>query len=363
MTETAIFRHRIVGSAYAGGALVLVLAVMTLLAGCKSKDADSGSGQTATATQPAAQPALAEVRLGYFGNLTHAQAVLGVASGEFADAIKPATLKTKVFNAGPSFIEALLANQIDIGYVGPGPTLNAFVKTHGEGIRVLSGAAANGVLIVAAKDSGINTLEDLKGKRVATPQPGNTQDIAAKYFLTHNLHQEDTHNVLSFDNSQQAGLMERGEIDASWAPEPWGSRLVAEAGAHVVAEEKDIWPNKEFVLTLVVTSPEFLKAHPEVVRQILGVHHAWTVRLKNDPEKFVPQLEDGLFAVNQKRLPKGVLQSSIKTVKFLDDPLPDTLKTMAEWAYELKLSPHPPKLDGLVDTSVIDSVKSADGVH
>ena len=209
------------------GILALLFSgVVIALGGCKSKDADSRTTATTqpTDTQPAKSAALAEVRLGYFGNLTHAQAVLGVQSGEFGDAIKPAVLKTKVFNAGPSFIEALLADQIDIGYVGPGPALNGFVKTHGEKVCVLAGAAANGVLIVAGKDSGINTLADLKGKRLATPQPGNTQDIAAKYFLTHTLHQENANNVLSFENSQQAGLMQRGEIDASWAPEPWGSR-------------------------------------------------------------------------------------------------------------------------------------------
>ena len=127
----------------------------------------------------------------------------------------------------------------------------------------------------------------------------------------------------------------------------------------MVAEEKDLWPNKQFVLTLVVTTPEFLKAHPDVVRQILVVHHAWTVRLQNEPEKYIAELEDGLFAVNHKRLPKGVLQTSIKTVKFLDDPLPDSLNTMAEWAYELKLSPHPPRLDGLVDTKIMDEVRGS----
>ena len=168
-------------------AVVSVLCALLILplAGCGQKEASH--------TAPA------EVRIGYFGNLTHAQAVLGVSSGEFADAVKPAALHSKVFNAGPSLIEALLAGEIDIGYVGPGPALNGHLKSRGQGVRVLAGAAANGVVIVASKDSGISTLQDLVGKRIATPQHGNTQDIAARHYLTSVLHQADSHNVLPIE--------------------------------------------------------------------------------------------------------------------------------------------------------------------
>ena len=253
-----------------------------------------------------------------------------------------------------------MAGEIDIGYVGPGPALNGYLKTNGTGLRVLGGAAANGVLIVARKDSGITRFEDLTGKIIATPQQGNTQDIAAKYYLMHALHQADTNNIRPIENAQQVGLMQRGEIDAAWVPEPWGSRLIAEAGAHLVGEEKDLWPRKEFVLTLVITTPKFLKNHPDVVRRVLEVHHRWTVRLQHDPEKYVPQLEDALFAVNGKKLPPGVLKSSIKSVEFTDDALADTIRTMADWAYELGFARTKADLNGLIDTSIIESVKAHD---
>jgi NitT/TauT family transport system substrate-binding protein len=303
---------------------------------------------------------LKEVRIGYFGNLTHAQAVLGVFSGEFGKAIEPAVLKTKVFNAGPSLIEALMAGEIDIGYVGPGPALNAHVKGKGQRIRVLAGAAANGVLIVARKDSGIRRVEDLAGKHVATPQTGNTQDIAARYYLSHVLHQADLNDVRPIQNTDQAQLMAKGEIDASWAPEPWGSRLIAEAGAYPVGEEKDIgalWPEKQFILTLVVTTPEFLKNHADVVRRVLEVHHGWTVRLQREPEKYVGQLEDALYALSNKSLPAGVIASSIRRVRFVDDPLADSIRTMGDWAYELDFSPRPADLTGLIDTNIIDGIR------
>src|SRR5207247_8905286 len=152
--------------------------------------------------QPASAPP-AEVRIGYFANLSHAQAVLGVSSGEFERAIAPAKLKTKVFNAGPSLIEALFAGEIDIGYVGPGPALNAHAKGRGEKIRVIAGAADNGVLILARKDAGIDSLSQLAGKRLATPQMGNTQDLSAKHYLMSELKQKDGNNVLPISNTEK----------------------------------------------------------------------------------------------------------------------------------------------------------------
>jgi NitT/TauT family transport system substrate-binding protein len=302
---------------------------------------------------------VSEVRLGYFANLSHAQAVLGVASGEFEQAISPAKLKTKVFNAGPSLIEALFAGEIDIGYVGPGPALAAHARSKGQGIRVIAGAAANGVLIVARKDSGIRTLADLKGRRIATPQHGNTQDIAARHYLVAELGQKDDGNVLPIPNAEQSGMMDRGQIDAAWAPEPWGSRLVAETGATIVAEEKDLWPAKQFALAIVVTTPEFLRDHPDVVAKMLGVHRAWTARLASDPKAHLPQLGTALLALTGKKLPPGVLDSAITRVTFTDDPLPDTFKTMGQWTYDLGFEQQPARLGTLFDLSVLKELQQS----
>ncbi|WP_428936799.1 ABC transporter substrate-binding protein [Fontivita pretiosa] len=291
--------------------------------------------------------ALQEVRLGYFANATHAQAVLGVDSGEFAQAIAPVSLKTKVFNAGPSLIEALFAGEIDIGYIGPGPVLSAHQRSRGRGVRVISGAAANGVVIVARRDSGIKSMTDLKGRRIATPQHGNTQDIAARRFVTEVLGQQDHRNVLPVPNAEQSSMMSRGQIDAAWAPEPWGARLVAEAGATVIAEEKDLWPDGEFSLTVVITTPEFLHDHPEMIQQMLEVHRRWTQRLNADPLGTLPQLESALFKLTNKKLPPGVLAAAMPRIRFTDDPLPNTFRTLGQWVYDLGYSLYPPRLDNL----------------
>ena len=305
----------------------------------------------------AAASAPPQVRLGYFANITHAQAVLGVSSGDFSSAIAPARLKTQVFNAGPSLIEALLAGEIDIAYVGPGPALNAQSITHGQGIRVIAGAAANGVVIVARDDSGIKSLDDLKDKKLATPQHGNTQDISARHYLQSVLKQPALDNVLTISNAEQVGMMTRGQIDAAWAPEPWGSLLVAQANAHVVAEEKDLWPDKQFVLTVVVTTPEFLADHPDLVEKMLHVHHDWTTRLSANRSEYESLLDHALFSLTNKRLPNGVLSGALARVKFTDDPGQQAFRTLGAWSYELGFQRQKPDLTGLFDETILRKLR------
>lgn len=297
-----------------------------------------------------------EVRLGYFANLTHAQALLGVSSDEYAQAVAPTTLVTRVFNAGPSLMEALFAGEIDIGYVGPGPAINAFARTKGEGIRVIAGAAANGVVIAVRPGSGIDKLADLKGKRLATPQLGNTQDISARHYLTAVLGQTDTNNVIPIDNAQQATMMARDQIDAAWAPEPWGARLVADAGAKIIAQEKDLWPEGKFGLTLVVTTPSFLSQHPEIVKNFLAAHRQWTARLADAPQKYVPELAAAIEKLTSKNMPQPLLSDALTRVTFLDDPLEATLQTMGQWAYELNYLREPVNLAGLIDSGLLRSL-------
>ena len=303
--------------------------------------------QTIDGLDGATASASGQVRLGYFANVTHAQAVLGTANGDFRRAVLPARFSTKVFSAGPSLIEALFAREIDVGYVGPGPVISAFARSKGRGISVISGSAANGVLIVARKDAGIRSVHDLTGKRIATPQNGNTQDIAARHFVLDELKQKDSNNVLAIANAEQAGLMLRGEIDVAWTPEPWGSRLIAENGATLVGQEKDLWPDKQFALAVVVTTPEFLARHTDVVNKLLAVHRKWTEVLNSAPPAHAEELEQALFALGGKKLPNGVVRDSLSHVQFTLDPLPGTFDTMARWTYELGFAREPVRLNGL----------------
>jgi NitT/TauT family transport system substrate-binding protein len=323
--------------------------VIALFALCL--DAVAGCHRTSDPDRP--------VTIGYFANLTHAQAVLAAASGDFGKAVWPAKLETKIFNAGPSLIEALFAGEIDIGYVGPGPAISAYGKSGGKGIRVVAGAAANGVVVVARKGSGISKLADLAGKRIATPQLGNTQDISARHYLSAILHQTDLNNVIPVENAEQAGMFSRGDVDAAWVPEPWGERLIEETGATLVAQEKDLWPSGEFALTLVVTTPEFLARHASVVDSLLRVHRTWTHRLTEEPATCVKPLQDALFALTGKALPPGVVPAALARIRFLDDPGLDTLRTFAAWRQSLGFEQTAIDVTAIVDGSALGRASAA----
>ena len=324
----------------------LLLTCVAAVTGCDRKPPESPA--KAGSSVPAKTSVPAELRLGYFANLTHAQAVLGVASGDFQKSIGSAALKTKVFNAGPSLVEAMLAGELDLGYVGPGPAVAAFLASKGKAIRVISGAAANGVVIVARADAPIQKLEDLAGKKLATPQLANTQDIAARHYFKSVLKQ-DLRSIQPTPNAEQAMLMQRGDIDAAWVPEPWGARLILESKARMIAEEKDLWPGGEFATTIVVADAKFLVEHPDTVRAFIQVHRKWTKKLQDDAQAQLPELSAALYALTTKKLPEGVLPQAIARVKFTDDPLPASIQTMAQWAYELEFAKQKPNLDGMVD--------------
>jgi NitT/TauT family transport system substrate-binding protein len=298
------------------------------------------------------------VRIGYFANVTHAQAVLAVSSGDLARAVAPLEVQTKIYNAGPTLIQDLLAGNIDIGYIGPGPA----ISKGPEDVRIIAGAAANGVLIVAAKDSPITSVTDLPRYTLATPQFGNTQDISARHYYNAvlNAGSDGIKRIKPTENARQLNELGRG-IDAAWVPEPWGSRLIHEAGAKLIAKEheiKELWPEGKVCLTVVVTTKKFLAEHPDVVEKVLGVHHAWTQRLQKDPQQYKQRLSDGLYKLSNVRLKDEVLTDSLRNVEFTDEPLESTLKKMAAWFDELQPKGSPPtKLDGLVDLTLLKKVQ------
>jgi len=340
--------------------LVLAIVGCSALAGCgKSSSGTPTAGGPGATTAPAATAPLGVVHIGYFANLTHAQAVLGISSGDFAKAVAPATIVPLKFNAGPELMQALFAGEIDIGYVGPGPVISAYAKSQGAALRVIAGGAANGVLIVARKDGPVSSLADLAGHKLATPQLGNTQDISAKHYLRDVLHQTEdqiSSSVAPIPNAQIAGLMSRGQIDAAWVPEPWGSMLVAQTGARVITEEKDLWPDKQFTLTLVVTTPEFLAAHPDVVKNVLAVHKKWTRLLNDAPDDQVPALAAALNQLTGQTFDPAVLTAALHHTTFTNDPLPDTLSTMATWTNEVGFADNVPDLTRLFDLDIVRSL-------
>jgi len=266
------------------------------------------------------------VRLGYFPNVTHAQALIGVSRGDFQKALgSEVKLEPQTFNAGPSVIEAVFAGHVDMAYIGPSPILNGFFQSKGEEVRVVAGSGTNGVLVIGNKKRGITKLEQLRGARVATPQLGNTQDISAKYYLTHDLgaklksDQGDT-DVIPIANPDIETLFEKDQLDAAWVPEPWGTRIIDRGLAVLIEEEKNLWPEKSFPITNVIVRREFLEKHEDLVVKLLQAHIKITRELQQDPQSFAISLNDELKRLTSKALPPAVIEGALKYTGFDVDP-------------------------------------------
>src|SRR6266851_10296236 len=275
------------------------------------------------------------MRVGYFPNITHAQALVGRAGGQFEKAVGAnVQIEWKAFNAGPSAIEALFANAIDLTYVGPNPTVTGYVRSQGDAVRVIAGAASGGASLVVRQGAGIEKASDFHGKKVATPQQGNTQDVALRAWLRANglkpREKGGDVQVLPITNADQFTLFLKGQLDAAWAPEPWASRLVHEAGGRVFLDERTLWPNGQFLTTGLVVSTNFLNSHPDLVKKWLQAH----VELTNWINSHVPEAKQLLNQQIQKETGKAlsadVLNDSFSRIQVTYDPLRGPLLRAAQ---------------------------------
>ena len=219
----------------------------------------------------------AVIRVGAFPNITHPQAMVGKANGWFEKAMgSQVKIDWKSFNAGPSAIEALFAGAIDMTYVGPNPAINGYVRSNGQALRIVAGATSGGAALVVRNDSGIQKAQDFHGKRIASPQMGNTQDVALRAWLKSNgLKTNDKGGdvqVIPIANPDQLTLFLKKELDGAWAPEPWASRLIREANGRLFLDERTLWPNGQFITAHLIVSTKFLKEHPDLVKKWLAAH-------------------------------------------------------------------------------------------
>lgn len=331
---------------------VCLLLVVGCIAGCRS---------------PVEAPAATVMRVAYFPNITHSQALLGLARGDFVEALGPdVTLETTVFNAGPSVIEALFAGQIDLAYIGPNPAINGYVQSRGEALRIVAGATSGGAAFVVHPESGIVFPADLAGKRLASPQLGNTQDVALRSFLLANgldtVEQGGTVEVIPTPNPQILDLFRQGQIDGAWVPEPWASRLIVEGGGVLFLDERALWPEGDFVTAHVIVSTTFLDAHPELVRAWLEAHVAVTRWELANPDEARRLLNVEIAALTGKALPDEVLAQSWGRMRPTWDPVASSLLTCADAAYAAGFLKERPNLDGIYDLSLLNGVLTAQGL-
>ncbi|MFJ7074230.1 aliphatic sulfonate ABC transporter substrate-binding protein [Streptomyces sp. NPDC098781] len=305
-----------------------------------------------------------EVKIGYFPNLTHATALVGVQEGLFQKELGGTRIKASTFNAGPSEIEALNSGSIDIGWIGPSPSINGYTKAAGKNLRIISGSASGGVKLVVDPKK-IKSVKDVKGKKIATPQLGNTQDVALLNWISEQGWKVDAESgkgdvsVVRTDNKVTPDAYKSGSIDGAWVPEPTASKLVAE-GAEVLLDEADLWPDKKFVITNIIVSQSFLKEHPDVVEAVLRGSVKTNEWINADPDKAKASANKALEELSGKALPADVIDPAWKSITFLDDPLAATLDTEAEHAVKAGLLEQP-DLKGIYDLAPLNKVLKAEG--
>lgn len=280
-------------------------------------------------------------RVGYFPNVSHAQALVGQATQWFVqDERIPAPIEWKAFNAGPTAMEALLAGAIDLSYVGPNPAINAYVRSQGEALRIVAGAASGGASLVVRNGAKIQTASDFIGKRVASPEIGNTQDVALRHWLkTQALEAGKSLQVFAVKNPDILTLFERKELDAAWVPEPWTTRLIQEADGRLFLDERDLWQGRQFPTAILVVRTVFLRQHHAIVKQFVRAHQELTVWIANHPQEASIALNDFLAKVAGKPLPPRVLEEALTRLDITYDPIPDALLIAAGRARELGYLP------------------------
>jgi NitT/TauT family transport system substrate-binding protein len=336
-------------------AACILFGLAFLLAGCQS-----------TAASPAGKQV---IRVGYFPNITHSQALIGMARGDFQKALgESVEIQATQFNAGPSAIEAMFAGSIDMTYIGPNPAINGFIKSNGEALRIVCGATSGGAALIVRPEANIKSPADLAGKKIASPQLGNTQDVALRGYIIANgmktLEQGGTVEVVPVENPLILDMFRLGQIDGAWVPEPWASRLVVEGGGELFLDERDLWTQTdgEFVTAHIIVSTKFLTEHPDLVKAWIRAHVEVTQWELDHPAEAQEFLNTEIEKITGKKLAPEVLAMAWGRMTVTWDPISASLFTSAQSAYEAGFLKEEPVLDGIYDLTLLNDVLKEKGL-
>ena len=308
------------------------------------------------------------LRIGYFPNINHAQAVIGIGNGDFKKVLGDnVEIKPFIFNAGPSAIEALFAKQVDVTYVGPNPAINGYVISEGKDVRAIAGATSGGAVFVIRADTGITSTADFANKKFASPQLGNTQDVALRnYLLEHGyktVENKGNVHVLPAKNPDIITLFLKKDIDGAWVPEPWAERLIKEANGKLFLDERDLWPDGKFVTGLIVVRTDYLQNNPDVIEKVIKAHVEETQWINNNKEEAIKNFNTELKKITGQTIPEDQLKESLTRLEFTYDPIQQSLYKSATDAFNVGfLGKSQPDLSNIFDLNILNKVLKEKGL-
>ena len=327
----------------------LVPAVTLIAAACGGGGISDGQGSEAE-----------RVRVAYLPNLSHAQPMIGLQRGTFQEWMGQVSIEERVFNAGPSIIEAIFGGAVDIAYVGPVPAVNGYIRSEGQALRVIAGAVSGGASLVVRSDSGIEGPEGLAGKRIASPQLGNSQDIALRSYLAdHGLKSRErggSVRVIPAKNPDILSLFLRKELDGAWVPEPWATRLVEEAQGRILMDERELWPEGKFSTALLIVRKRFLDEHPQLVGRWLEAHVEVTRWIDDHPEEAQGVVKEEISRLIGVTLEDEVIAQSFSRLLFVYEPLAESVEIMGLRLFTLGFIRSEPDLTALMDLAPLNDV-------
>jgi len=294
----------------------------------------------ATAVFNSQDPYDNKIRVAYFPNVGHAVPIVGIENGIFSSGLGNKTLiETKLFDSGPQVVESLFSNSIDIAYVGPGPAINAFLKSQDNNIKILSGSASGGASFVVHPQSSIKSVDDFPGKRIAAPQIGNTQDVSLRHFLHSNglesAEKGGSVIVYNISNPDIYTLFTKGDIDGAWVPEPWATILVNELNGTRLFFEEELWTDNQFASVLLIGKADFIEENPLIMQSWLRSHHETVNWINENPEKTTIVFNQFMKNTFGKSFSDEIISESLDNLQITADPINDSIFIFAERADSL----------------------------
>ena len=301
-----------------------------------------------------------KIRVAFFPSIGHIIPIVGLEEKIFEKGIgEEKQIETKLFDSGPQVIESIFSGSIDVAYVGPGPIINGFLKSDGKDIKILSGAASGGASFIIQPNSGLESLENFDGKRIASPQISNSQDVSLRHYLeSHGLKSVEkggTVFVLNISNPDIYTLFAKGDIDGAWVPEPWATILVQELDGIRLFNEEKLWPNEEFASVLLIVRTEYLENNPETIQKWVESHEKTVTWINANPDKSKSLFSSFLIDYMGKSLPTKIIDESFSNITITSDPIKNSVIIFAERADSLGyLGRDGYNLDGIFYNAVLN---------